>query len=234
MSREQSQAILYCGPAPIPFPGLNMQTAEIDEIYRKVPLERIPWNIETPPEVLAGLVTSGKVKPCRAIDLGCGAGNYAVWLAGLGFEVTGVDSSPNAIQIARTRAEEKGVRCTFVAVDLLGDLHAVEGTFDFAYDYELLHHLLPEERAVYIRNVHRLTRPHATYLSVCFSEEDPQFGGHGKTRKTPMGTVLYFSSEDEIRDLVSPFFAIRSLKTIEVAAKFGGTHKAICVLCKRT
>jgi SAM-dependent methyltransferase len=234
MSREQSQAILYCGPAPIPFPGLNMQTAEIDEIYRKVPLERIPWNIETPPEVLAGLVTSGKVKPCRAIDLGCGAGNYAVWLAGLGFEVTGVDSSPNAIQIARTRAEEKGVRCTFVAVDLLGDLHAVEGTFDFAYDYELLHHLLPEERAVYIRNVHRLTRPHATYLSVCFSEEDPQFGGHGKTRKTPMGTVLYFSSDDEIRDLVSPFFAIRSLKTIEVAAKFGGTHKAICVLCKRT
>jgi SAM-dependent methyltransferase len=234
MVREQSQAILYCGPAPIPFPGLNMQTAEIDEIYRKVPLERIPWNIETPPEVLAGLVTSGKVKPCRAIDLGCGAGNYAVWLAGLGFEVTGVDSSPNAIQIARTRAEEKGVRCTFVAVDLLGDLHAVEGTFDFAYDYELLHHLLPEERAVYIRNVHRLTRPHATYLSVCFSEEDPQFGGHGKTRKTPMGTVLYFSSEDEIRDLVSPFFAIRSLKTIEVAAKFGGTHKAICVLCKRT
>lgn len=210
-----------------------MQTAEIDQIYRKVPLDKIPWNIETPPDVLARLVTSGKVRPCRAIDLGCGAGNYAVWLAELGFEVTGVDSSPTAIRIARERAAKHGVRCTFVTADLLGDLHAVEGTFDFAYDYELLHHLLPEERAVYIKNVHRLTNPHASYLSVCFSEEDPQFGGHGKTRKTPMGTVLYFSSEDEIRDLISPYFAIRSLKTIEVAAKFGGTHKAICMLGER-
>jgi methyl halide transferase len=206
-----------------------MQTAEIDDIYRKVPLDKIPWNIETPPDVLVQLVTSGKVRPCRAIDLGCGAGNYAVWLAGFGFEVTGADSSPAAIQIARGKAAEKGVRCTFVTADLLGDLHAIDGTFDFAYDYELLHHLMPEERAVYIKNVYRLTRPQATYLSVCFSEEDPQFGGHGRIRKTPVGTILYFSSEDEIRDLVSPYFDIRSLKTIDVAAKFGGTHKAICM-----
>ena len=210
-----------------------MQTEEIDAIYKTVPLERIPWNIETPPAVLTGLVKSGKVLPCRAIDLGCGAGNYAVWLASLGFDVTGVDSSPAAIQIARENAVKKAVRCTFIVADLLGDLQFLEGTFDFAYDYELLHHLLPEERAVYIENVHRLTRPNAMYLSVCFSDDDPQFGGKGKTRKTPMGTILYFSSEDEIRDLVSPLFRILELKTVEVAAKFGGTHKAIYVLCER-
>jgi SAM-dependent methyltransferase len=210
-----------------------MQTAEIDEIYRKVPLDKIPWNIETPPEVLVKLVKSGQVRPCRAIDLGCGAGNYAVWLAGHGFEVTGVDSSPAAIQIARGKAAEKGMRCTFIVADLLGDLHALERTFDFAYDYELLHHLMPEERAIYIRNVQRLTSPHATYLSVCFSVDVSLFGGKGKTRKTPVGTILYFSSEDEIRDLVSPYFDIRSLKTIDVAAKFGGIHKAICMLGER-
>jgi SAM-dependent methyltransferase len=211
-----------------------MQTAEIDEIYQKVPLEKIPWNMETPPEALVKLVKSGKVKPCRAIDLGCGAGNYAVWLAGLGFDVTGVDSSPAAIQIARGKAAGKGVRCTFVAADLLGDLHEVAGTFGFAYDYELLHHLLPEERAVYLHNVHRLTGPQATYLSVCFSEDDPQFGGRGKLRNTPVGTTLYFSSEAEIRDLVSPYFKILCLKTIEIAAKFGGSHRAICMLGERT
>lgn len=210
-----------------------MQTAEIDQIYQKVPLDRIPWNIETPPDVLVRLVASGNVRPCRAIDLGCGAGNYAIWLAGRGFEVTGADSSPAAILIARGKAAEKEIQCTFVTADILGDLHAIDGTFDFAYDYELLHHLKPEEREVYIKNVHKLTRPHATYLSVCFSEEDPQFGGHGKTRKTPVGTILYFSSEDEIRDLIAPFFDIRSLKTIEVAAKFGGSHKAICMLGER-
>jgi SAM-dependent methyltransferase len=211
-----------------------MQTAEIDEIYQKVPLEKIPWNLETPPEVLVTLVKSGNVKPCRAIDLGCGAGNYAVWLAGLGFDVTGVDSSPAAIRIARGRAAGKGVRCTFVTADLLGDFGAIDGTFGFAFDYELLHHLMPEERAVYIRNVHRLTRPHAPYLSVCFSEEDPQFGGRGKLRNTPVGTTLYFSSEAEIRHLVSPYFTVHSLKTIDVPAKSGGTHRAICMLGERT
>jgi 2-polyprenyl-3-methyl-5-hydroxy-6-metoxy-1,4-benzoquinol methylase len=87
-----------------------MQTAEIDEIYKKVPLARIPWNIETPPDVLTELVKSGKVRPCKVIDLGCGAGNYTVWLAGLGFDVTGVDSSPAAIQIARENSVKNGVR----------------------------------------------------------------------------------------------------------------------------
>lgn len=207
-----------------------MQSAEIDNIYRKMPLDRIPWNIETPPAVLTRLVESGTVRPCRAIDLGCGAGNYAVWLAGLGFDVTGVDSSPAAVELAREKAAEKGVQCTFIAADLLGDLREVTGTFGFAYDYMLLHHFPPEERAIYIRNVHRLTSPRATYLSVCFSEEDPQFGGHGKTRKTAVGTVLYFSSEEEIHDLAVPYFTIRCLKTIDVPAKFGGMHRAVCML----
>ena len=55
-----------------------------------------------------GSYKSGMVRPCLAIDLGCGAGNYAVWLAGLGFAVTGVDSSPAAIRIARGKAAEEG------------------------------------------------------------------------------------------------------------------------------
>ncbi len=55
---------------------------EIDEIYQKKPLERIPWNLETQPAELVALVDSHAVTPCRAIDLGCGAGNYAIYLGG--------------------------------------------------------------------------------------------------------------------------------------------------------
>jgi len=50
---------------------------EMDSIYKSIPLEEIPWNIETPPDALVELVDSGKVTPCKTIDLGCGAGNYA-------------------------------------------------------------------------------------------------------------------------------------------------------------
>jgi len=53
----------------------------MDKTYRKIPLDEIPWNFETPPDVLVELVDSGKVKPCKIIDLGCGAGNSAIYLA---------------------------------------------------------------------------------------------------------------------------------------------------------
>jgi 2-polyprenyl-3-methyl-5-hydroxy-6-metoxy-1,4-benzoquinol methylase len=209
-----------------------MKPVDIDAIYQRVPLDKIPWNSETPPDTLVELVRSGTVRPCRTIDLGCGAGNYAIYLAGLGFDVTGIDSAPTAIKIARENAQKTGVSCTFIAADLLGDLHEVSGTFDFAYDWELLHHIFPEDRGTYVKNVYSLLNPGALYLSVCFSEKDPQFGGVGKIRRTPLGTVLYFSSESEIQDLFFPYFVIRELKTITVSGKFG-MHYAIYALSER-
>jgi SAM-dependent methyltransferase len=209
-----------------------MKTVDIDEIYRRMPLDKIPWNIETPPDALIELVKSGRVRPCRTIDLGCGAGNYAIYLAGMGFDVTGVDGSPTAIAIARESAERKGVSCNFIVADLLGDLHEVKGQFDFGYDWELLHHIMPRDRETYVKNVSTLLNPGAAYLSVCFSEDDPQFGGRGKIRETPIGTMLYFSSESEIRELFDLYFTIRELRTIEVSGKYG-THRAVYLLSYR-
>jgi cyclopropane fatty-acyl-phospholipid synthase-like methyltransferase len=209
-----------------------MKYADVDRIYQTIPLDNIPWNSETPPDALVRLVQDGKVRPCKTIDLGCGAGNYAIYLAGLGFDVTGVDSSPTAIKIAEEHEKKQGVRCRFIVADLLGDVHEVTDTFDFAYDWEFLHHIFPEDRETYIRNVHKVLNPGSTYFSVCFSEKDPQFGGRGKFRTTRIGTTLYFSSESELRGLISPYFRIRELKTIDVRSRFG-PHVAIAVLAER-
>lgn len=200
--------------------GVSRLNTLLDEIYRSIPVEEIPWNSETPPEALVELIESGKVQPRKAIDLGCGAGNYAIYLASIGFDVTGIDISPAAIKIAKQQAEQKGVSCNFLVADVLGEFEEVTQTFDFAYDWQLLHHIFPESRQKYVQNVYRLLAPGAKYFSVCFSEKDPQFGGSGKYRKTRLGTVLYFSSEDELRALFEPYFRIRDLKTIETTGKF--------------
>jgi 2-polyprenyl-3-methyl-5-hydroxy-6-metoxy-1,4-benzoquinol methylase len=197
-----------------------MKRVEMDEIYRNVPMEEIPWNIETPPDALVGLVESGEIKPCKTIDLGCGAGNYAIYLASLGFDVTGIDISPTAINIAKENAKKMSVECNFIVADVLGDLHEMKDTFDFAYDWELMHHIFPEKRSNYIKNVYKILRPKGKYLSVCFSEKNTQFGGSGKYRKTPLGTILYFSSEEELRILFGPYFSILELKTITISGKF--------------
>jgi 2-polyprenyl-3-methyl-5-hydroxy-6-metoxy-1,4-benzoquinol methylase len=140
-----------------------MKQIEIDNIYRNIPLEEISWYIETPPKELVDLVEGGSISPCKTIDLGCGAGNYAIYLASRGFDVTGVDLSPTAIQIAKGNARKRGVTCTFLVSDVLGDLHELKETFDFAYDWEVLHHIFPEQRNRYVENVYRiLTREQST------------------------------------------------------------------------
>ena len=196
-----------------------MKHVDMDEIYRRLPQNDIPWNIEDPPSALVELVETGKIRPCKAVDLGCGSGNSTIYLAKKGFEVTGVDISLTAIRIAKENAKRRGVECSFIVGDVLGDLKEVNGTFDFAYDWELLHHIFPEQRLKYVKNVYALLNPKGHYLSVCFSEEDSQFGSSGKYRETPLGTVLYFSSEDEIRDLFKKYFEVKELKTIQISGK---------------
>jgi SAM-dependent methyltransferase len=193
----------------------------------------IPWNIDSPPQALVELVESRQVQPCKTIDLGCGAGNYAIYLADVGFEVTGVDISAAAIALAIANAERKGVECRFVVADVLGGLKEITESFDFAFDWSLLHHVFPEQRERYVQTVYRLLIPGGQYLSVCFSEQDGSFGGSGKYRQTSLGTVLYFSSEDELRDLFEPYFDVISMKTVQVEGK-AEPHLMNWVLMKRT
>lgn len=205
---------------------------QMEKIYKEIEPNKIPWNIEDTPEILLGLVTRGTIKPCKLIEFGCGAGNYVINFSKIGFDATGVDIAESAIEIARSSALKAGVACRFVAADVLGLLPEIIEKYDFAYDWELLHHIFPEDREKYVRNVHRLLNYARNYLSVCFSEDDPQFGGARKYRKTPLGTVLYFSNEKEIESLFAKWFEIDEVTTIEVRGKHD-SHKAICALMRK-
>ena len=210
-----------------------MLKEQMENIYKNLEPEKIPWNIETPPEILQDMVESGEIKPCKVIELGCGIGNYVMYLSSLRFDAAGVDFSETAINIAKKTSKDKELDCNFLAADVLGDLTEIQDTFDFVYDWELLHHIFPEYREQYLRNVCRLLKSGGKYLSVFFSEDSPQFGGKGKIRKTPLDTELYFSSEKEMVPIFEPLFEIKELKTIEITGKFA-PHKAIYAYLKKT
>jgi SAM-dependent methyltransferase len=194
---------------------------EMERIYTEMSPAEIPWNIESPPRQLVDLVESSQVRPCKTIDLGCGAGNYAVYLASQGFDVTGVDVSSAAIALARDNARRKGVKCEFLVVDILEGLNHFTDTFEFAHEWSVLHHIYPESREQHVETVHRVLIPGGKYFSVCFSDKDAAFGGTGKIRRTPIGTVLCFSSEKELRQLFEPYFRVLTMKTAEVQGKMG-------------
>lgn len=68
-----------------------------------------PFFTAAPCESLVEWVSAGLVSPARALDLGCGSGRNAIFLARRGFSVEAVDYSNAAIAWARERVVEAGV-----------------------------------------------------------------------------------------------------------------------------
>ena len=210
-----------------------MTTSARSDPYTRLDYRRLiawPERIERESPVLEDEL--GRAPVASVVDLGCGTGAYALFLASRGFDVTGIDIASAAITMARENAAKKGISCRFVVADLCGSMREVEETFEFAYDWQLLHHIFPEAREKYLANVERLLNPGAPYLSVCFSERSDQFGGRGKYRRTPLGTTLYFSSERELVSLFHTRFSIEELTTIEIEGKFE-PHAAIYALLRK-
>jgi SAM-dependent methyltransferase len=108
-------------------------------------------------------VKSGRLQPGRAIDLGSGTASNAIFLPQYGFDVTGVDFAPAAIERGRADAQAAGVEVDFF-VDDLTDLCHASGTFDLLVDYGTLDDLVPKDRDLYMKNVLPLTRPGSQFV----------------------------------------------------------------------
>lgn len=127
---------------------------------------RAPWDIG-PRKELVELVEIGRIKPCRAIDLGSGTASNCIFLAQHGFEVTGVDYSAAAIELGRRRAEAAGVNVNFIQDDLT-NLRHLRGEYDLLVDYGTLDDLKPAKRDLYIQNVLPLAHHGSLFLLYCF------------------------------------------------------------------
>lgn len=125
-----------------------------------------PWVIGPRPE-LVHLVTTGFLPPGRAIDLGCGVGDNAVFLAQHGFTVTAIDYAPAAIERARAKARDAQLDVTFT-VDDLTSLRTVHGPFDLLVDYGTFDDLNTRDRDAYVREVTALAATGARFLLWCF------------------------------------------------------------------
>ncbi len=177
------------------------------------------WTRTEPPQELIRLVETGRIKPGKAIDIGCGEGNYSVYLASGGFDVTGIDLSERAIDYARKNASERGVNTRFLVMDI-ANLQKLKGKFDFVLEWGVMHHIMPPQRQKYVEDVAGLLNKGGKYLSVCFNEQSPEWGGPGKRyRESPIGTVLYYSSQNELRELFGRYFRMTDTRLITITGR---------------
>ncbi len=141
----------------------------MEEIYQS---GSIPWDqADPPPEVidLASHIPAG-----RALDLGCGFGRAAIYLARLGWFVDGVDFVPQAIAGAKIRAEDAKLsdRAHF-HLSPVTELEFLQAPYDLALDVGCAHGLNNQELSTYYLHLLRLLNPGGIFLLFAhLNEED--------------------------------------------------------------
>jgi SAM-dependent methyltransferase len=189
-----------------------------DEIYFRHSLEEIPWHSDKPDRELIDLIEKSKIEAYSTLDVGCGAGTDAIYLASKGCKVTAIDVSHEAIRIARERAEKADVKVNFI----VGNFLYVEfdnETFDFINDRGCFHHMNPLDREEFAMKINKVLRNNGYYFIRCWSDKEEE-REHGP----------YRISRDEIKNTFSKFFKIGEIKDFRFAGK--GARGYVCLMRK--
>ena len=154
---------------------------DFDEYYVGKP----PWDIGRPQPAFLALAQAGTIRG-RVLDVGCGTGEHVLMAAAMGLDATGVDVVAAAIEIAESKARERGLSARFLVLDAL-QLTSLNEQFDTVLDSGLFHVLEDDDRPRFVDSLRAVMKPGGRYFMICYSDQQP--GDRGPRRVT----------QDEIR-----------------------------------
>jgi cyclopropane fatty-acyl-phospholipid synthase-like methyltransferase len=155
--------------------------------------DELPWHSEEPARFLVEAVKQ-RQKTGKALDLGCGTGIYAIYLAKEGFEVTGLDFIAKALEMAEQRAKTEKVNVTWILTDLL-DWKSAD-VFDLILDSGCLHGINGGNMARYKKQLLAWLKPDADFILAHFGKRHfLDWRPIGPKRRTRQSLVRFFSPE---------------------------------------
>jgi len=158
------------------------------EIFEKAYDAQAPWDIDGPQPEIVRLAEAGAIAGA-VLDVGCGTGENALYLAGRGLDVWGIDFIPRAIERAREKALQRGLGVHFQVGDAL-KLEVLGRMFDTVIDSGLFHTFSDEERWVFVRGLARIVRPGGVGYILCFSEQEPPGQGPRRVSREEIGSAF--------------------------------------------
>jgi len=159
---------------------------------------RPPWEIGRPQA--AFLAAAGRLTG-RVLDSGCGTGDLAIWMAGRGAHVTGIDFLTEPLELARRKAAAAGVAVNFLQMDARA-IGEIPERYDAVTDCGLFPVFDDEGRAGYVAALARLLMPDARLHLLCFSDAEP--GTQGPRRV----------AERELRDAFSSGWEFEAIEPV--------------------
>jgi cyclopropane fatty-acyl-phospholipid synthase-like methyltransferase len=164
-----------------------------------------PWDIGKADFNLVQTVTTTPIAPCKALEIGCGTGDNAIWLSEQNFTVVGVDASEIAIDKARDKAAKANVQCTFAVLNILTD-HVDGGPFGFVFDRGCFHTMdSAEQRQSFAKQVQGHLEENGLWLSLIGNADDQRLS-EGPPKRTARDIVGTVEPHFEILSLVSSYF----------------------------
>jgi SAM-dependent methyltransferase len=151
---------------------IDLHNVDFDSLYERgemvqgVDVAAVPWDIGGAQPVVIEAERGGRLHGA-VLDVGCGLGDNAIYLASQGHQVTGIDTAASAVEQARHRARQHGVDVEFAVADA-STLEGFDGRFDSALDGACYHTLDEDARDAYAAALHRATKPDGLLSLFCF------------------------------------------------------------------
>src|SRR5262249_30910261 len=166
------------------------------ETFENIYAGKAPWDIGKPQPAFVEVADqiTGSI-----LDAGCGTGENALYFAGLGHKVTGIDFLAEPIGRAKQKAAERGLTATFLVMDALM-LKVLPEVFDSVIDSGLFHVFSDDDRRRYVEGLATVVRPGGRLFLLCFSDEEP--GTQGPRRV----------AEHELRDAFADGWAVEAVR----------------------
>jgi SAM-dependent methyltransferase len=146
-----------------------MSSVPTRDVFQNIYAGKAPWDIPKPQTVF---VEAAEQVTGSVLDAGCGTGENALFFAGLGRQVTGIDYLEVPISRARRKVIERGIWATFLVRDAL-TLARWGERFDNAIDSGLFHVFGDDDRRRYVEGLATVIKPGGRLFLACFSDSEP-------------------------------------------------------------
>jgi cyclopropane fatty-acyl-phospholipid synthase-like methyltransferase len=146
------------------------------------------WDVGRPQRAVYELELAGEIGR-EVLDVGCGTGEHALFLAARDHVAVGIEPSARAVARAQRHARARRLGATFV-VEELTRLERLGRRFDTALDAGSIHRIELSQRADYARALAAALRPGGRLFVLCFGDHERGHGGPRRITQEELRMVL--------------------------------------------